>query len=155
MKTKRVRALSLVIAAIFTTVPAASAACVSAAGNQQPPPAKPARSEKDARTPAQQKINSQVLYEIYRRRGEAKEKNVPPGPTGVRIDEKDRALVDIRADVVPALQKKLHELGSTIVSTSREYRSIVAWVPVLKIEEIAAVSSVRAVEPAAEATTHK
>ena len=28
-------------------------------------------SEKDSRTPAQRKINSQLLYEIYRRRGEA------------------------------------------------------------------------------------
>ena len=63
--------------------------------------------------------------------------------------------MDIRAEVVPALEKKLRDIGSTIVSTSREYRSIVAWVPVLKIEEIAAVSSVRAVEPAAEAATHK
>jgi hypothetical protein len=128
-------------------------------GQQPSPPAptrsEPTRSEKDARTPAQQKINSQLLQEIYRRRGESKEKNVPSGPTSVRVDDKDRALVDIRADVAPALEKKVRDLGSTIVSTSREYRSIIAWVPVLKIERLAADASVRAVEPAPESTTHK
>jgi hypothetical protein len=147
---KSVMTLLFAIVALFRSDPAASPTFVSAASDQQP-----TLSEKDARTPAQQKINSQLLNEIYRRRGQAKEKNVPPGPTGVRLDDKERALVDVRAEVVPALEKKLHKLGSTIVSTSREYRSIIAWVPVLKIEQIAADSSVRAVEPAPEATTHK
>src|ERR1700752_19605 len=53
--------------------------------------------EKEGRTPAQQKINSQLLYEIYRRRGEDKAKGIPPGPTDVRIDARGRALVDVRA----------------------------------------------------------
>ena len=47
---------------------------VDARAHQQP--AVP--SEKEARTPAQAKINSQILYEIYRRRGEADSKGVPP-----------------------------------------------------------------------------
>jgi hypothetical protein len=58
---------------------------------------RPAPSEKESRTPAQQKINSQLLYEVYRFRGEAKQKNVPPDPTGVKLDAKGRALVDVRA----------------------------------------------------------
>lgn len=142
--------LLFAIVALCSSDPAAMPMFVAAAGDQQP-----ALSEKEARTPAQQKISSQLLQEIYRRRGQAKEKNVPPGPTGVRLDDKDRALVDVRAEVAPALQKKMRSLGSTIVSTSREYRSIIAWVPVLKIEQIAADTSVRAVEPAPESTTHK
>jgi hypothetical protein len=142
--------LLFAIVALCRSDPAASPMLVLPTGDQQPAP-----SEKEARTPAQQKINSQLLNEIYRRRGQAKEKNVPPGPTGVRLDEKDRALVDVRADVVPDLERKLRKLGSTIVSTSREYRSIIAWVPVLKLEDIAAGSSVRAIEPAPESTTHK
>src|SRR4029450_4255153 len=91
-------------------------------------------SEKDSRTPAQQKINSQVLYEIYRARGEAAAKQVPPGPTGVRIDKKKRAYVDVRATVTPALQKKVRSLGGTIVSVYSKYDSIVAWVPLKKLE---------------------
>jgi len=51
----------------------------------------PGVSEKESRTPAQQKINSQLLFEIYRLRGEAERKGVPPGPTGVKIDALGRA----------------------------------------------------------------
>src|SRR5205814_6460947 len=66
-----------------------------------------APSEKDQRTPAQRKIDSRLLYEIYRLRGVAVQKNVPPGPTGVKIDPKGRAHVDIRAVVTAALTRKL------------------------------------------------
>jgi hypothetical protein len=112
-------------------------------------------SEKDTRTAAQKKINSQLLYEIYRRRGEAERKGIPPGPTGVRVDEKGRTLIDVRADVTPALEKKVAALSGSIVSTSREYRSIVAWMPLLNIERLAEDAAVRAIEPAAEATIRK
>jgi len=118
-------------------------------------PQKPGPDEKTSRTPAQQKINSQLLYEIYRRRGEAERRGVPPGPTGVRLDSKGRALVDIRAEVTPALQKKVTRARGTVVSTSREYHSIIAWIDLLKLEQIAAGPTVRAIEPAADATTAK
>ena len=133
----------------------ASALAGCAATDSQRPSAKPATSEKESRPPAQQKINSQVLYEIYRRRGEAKEKHVPPGPTGVRLDDKDRALVDVRVTVTAAIEKRLRDAGASIVSTSREHRTVIAWIPLLQIERIAGDSSVQAIEPAAEATTHK
>ena len=112
-------------------------------------------SEKEARTPAQRKINSQLLYEIYRRRGEAQRKGVPPGPTGVDIDARERALVDVRADVTPALQKTIQALGSVIQSVSPEHRSIVARVPILKLEQLAEDAAVRFIEPAAEAKTSR
>ena len=72
----------------------------------------PSADEKEQRTPAQQKINSQLLYEIYRLRGEAAQKAVPPGPTGVKIDARGRALVDIRADPTPALQNSVRHAGA-------------------------------------------
>jgi hypothetical protein len=112
-------------------------------------------SEKESRTPAQRKISSQLLYEIYRRRGEAERKRVPPGPTGVKIDEKGRALVDVRAEVTPAIEKKIRDLGGTILSTSAQYLSIIARVPILKLERLAEDPSVRAIEPAADAITNR
>jgi hypothetical protein len=108
-------------------------------------------SEKDSRTPAQQKINSQVLYEIYRARGEAAAKHVPPDPTGVRIDGQKRALVDVRVDVTPAMEQKVRSLGGTIESVSSQYRSIIAWIPLLRLEELARERAVYAIEPKAEA----
>lgn len=115
------------------------------------PVQRPAASERESRTPAQQKIDSQLLYELYRLRGEAKQKQVPPDPTGVRIDGTGRALVDVRAEVTPALVKKITTLGATIRSTSSEYRSIIAWIPLEKLERLADDPAVRAIGPAAEA----
>lgn len=115
----------------------------------QPPPV----GEKERRTPAQQKINSQLLYEIYRLRGEAERNAVPPGPTGVKIDARGRALVDIRADPTPALQNSIRRVGGVVLSTSARGRSIIARVPLLKLETLAADPVVRFIEPSAEATT--
>jgi hypothetical protein len=115
----------------------------------------PAISEKESRTPAQRKINSQVLYEIYRRRGEAERKGVPPGPTGVEVDARGRALVDVRAEVTPALERTIRSLGGTILSRSPEHHSIVARLPLLKLEELAGVPAVRFIEPVAKATTNR
>jgi hypothetical protein len=160
VKRARVRTLQLDNTISMLCVPLLAVAFVPADSGSAP--ASPSTtvqrsvpSEKESRTPAQQKINSQLLYEIYRLRGEARQKHVPEGATGVRIDAKKRALVDVRAEVTPALQKKLGTLGATIVSTSREYHSILAWMPLLRLERLAADGSVRAIEPAAEARTAK
>ena len=113
----------------------------------------PGVSEKESRTRAQQKINSQLLYEIYRLRGEAERKGVPPGPTGVKIDARGRALVDVRAVVTPALEKSIRGLGGVVLSTSARDQSTIARVPLLKLERLAAEPAVRFIEPAAEAIT--
>jgi hypothetical protein len=109
-----------------------------------------APSEKDERTPAQRKINSRLLYEIYRLRGVAVQKNVPPGPTGVKIDSKGRAHVDVRAVVTDAFTRKLLDLGATRESISLEQHSILAWIALLQLERVADDPAVRAIEPAAE-----
>jgi hypothetical protein len=119
-----------------------------------PCPQPPEVSEKAARTPAQQKIDSQLLYEIYRRRGEADGEHVPP-ETGVRIDARGRVLVDIRADPTAALQKKIGREGGEVLSTSLRDRSIVARVPLLKLEALATDRGVRFIGPVAEATTYR
>lgn len=147
---RSVRILISVIAAILSASPFLSAA-QSPQTSRQPP----ALSEKAARTPAQQKINSQLLQEIYRLRGQAAQKRVPSATTGVKIDEKHRALVDVRADVTPGLQKKVRSLKGTIVSTSRDYRTIVAWIPLLKLELLAEDRRVSAISPLAEPVMHR
>jgi hypothetical protein len=96
-----------------------------------------------------------LLYEIYRKRGIAAEKQVPPDPTLVRIDAKGRALVDIRAKVTPALVALVKTRRGEIVSTSAEFNSIIARVPLLELERIAEHTDVRAISPAAEAATSK
>ncbi|MEO6238794.1 MAG: hypothetical protein ABIQ52_17490 [Vicinamibacterales bacterium] len=111
--------------------------------------------EKGTRSPAQAKIDSQLLYELYRAQGMATKKDVPPGPTGVRLDRKARALVDVRAEVTPKLTKRIAALGGSIESTSREYRSIIAWIPLRSLERLAADASVHSIVAAAEASTNR
>jgi hypothetical protein len=115
----------------------------------------PLPTEKGGRTPAQQKIDSQLLFEIYRLRGESERRQVPSEPTGVRIDARGRALVDVRAAATPALERRIRRLGGTVVSTSARHQSTIARVPLLKLEELAADRSVRFIEPAAEAITNR
>ncbi len=102
---------------------------------------------RDARTLAQEKINSRVLTAIYHRRGDAKGKAVPAG-AAIQVDRHGRALVDVRAEVRPELEKKIKALGGIIVSTSGTYDSIVGWMPLLTLERLAADRTVRAIEPA-------
>jgi hypothetical protein len=102
---------------------------------------------RDARTLAQEKINARVLGAINHRRGDAKGKTVPSG-AGIRVDRHGRALVDVRAQVRPELEKKMKALGGIVVSKSGTYDSIVGWMPLLTLERLAADPTVRAIEPA-------
>jgi hypothetical protein len=104
---------------------------------------------RDARTVAQQKINPRVLSAIYHRRGDAKGKAIPvASQQAIRVDRHGRALVDVRADVRPELEKKIKALGGIVVSSSSTYDSIVGWVPLQTLERLATDPTVRAIEPA-------
>lgn len=104
---------------------------------------------RDARSLAQEKISPRVLAAIYHRRGDAKGKSfhVSSG-TAIQVDRHGRALVDVRAQVRPELEKKMKALGGILVSTSQTYDSIVGWMPLLTLERLAADRTVRAIEPA-------
>jgi hypothetical protein len=101
---------------------------------------------RDARTVAQSKIAPRVLSEIYRRRGDAREKSLRVERGNVPLDRHGRVLVDIRADVRPALEKKIKALGGVIVSSSTPSRSIVGWMPLMTLERLAADPSVSAID---------
>lgn len=105
-------------------------------------------SGRNARTAAERKINPSVLSEIYRRRGDVQPAAIPVTTTVVHIDRHGRALVDIRAQVRPELQKKFRALGGVVMTTSRTYDSIVGWMPLLTLERLAEDPTVRAIEPA-------
>ena len=142
----------------MTRVPSAGFACVCvvamaaivvpAVRAQRNAP--PDRRVRDVRTLAQQKINGRVLAAIYHRRGDAKGKVVPIDGARIQVDRHGRALVDVRAQVRPDLEKKIKALGGIVVSTSATYDSIVGWMPLQTLERLAADPNVRAIEPAAQ-----
>jgi len=142
-----------VIPAVLTATCVAACTIATTAASAPDQGAAAAQSEKQTRTAAQEKIDSRLLYEIYRKRGQAAEKNVPPDATRVDLDKNGRALVDIRAVVTPALLAKVKKTGAAIVSSSTQYHSIIARVPLLQLERLAGDPSVRAISPAADATT--
>jgi len=109
--------------------------------------APPVRRAADVRTLAQQKINPRVMTAIYRRRGDARGKVVVTISAGIAVDRHGRALVDVRAQVRPELEKKFRALGGVVVSTSSTYDSLVGWMPLQTLERLAADPTVRAIEP--------
>ena len=52
-----------------------------------------------------------------------------------------------------ALERQIRRLGGRIVTTTPSLDSIVAWMPLLKLERLAESPAVRAIEPAATAMT--
>ena len=111
--------------------------------------------EKRSRTPAQQKIDTQLLYALYRERGEAETKGVPAGDLRVTFDQKHRALVSIRARVTKDLLATIKKLGGEVISSSERYSDIRANLALAKLEDLAALPDVRAIAPAEEATTRR
>jgi hypothetical protein len=103
---------------------------------------------RDMRTVAQRKINGRVLSAIYRRRGDLQGKTVAKDSATIQVDRHGRALVDVRAQVRPELEKKMKALGGIVVSTSQTYDSIVGWMPLQTLERLASDPGVRAIEPA-------
>ena len=110
--------------------------------------------EKRTRTPAQRKIDSQLLYALYREQGLADAKGVPAGELLVKFDEKGRAIITIRARVTKGVLAKVKSLGGEIISSNARYNDIRAYLPLSKLEELAALKDVRAIMPAEEATTN-
>jgi hypothetical protein len=105
------------------------------------------RRARDMRSAAQQKINPRVMTAIYYRRGDAKGKVVPASAERVQVDRHGRALVDVRAQVSPELEKKFKALGGIVKSKSQTYDSLVGWLPLQTVERLAADRGVRAIEP--------
>jgi hypothetical protein len=114
-------------------------------------------SDKSTRTPAQRKISSVLLDEIRRAKEGTSAGERKPEASGVvlvKIDRQQRALVDVRAAVTSDITGQVSRLGGTVVSTWPAADSVIAWVPLLKLEQLAETSTVRAIQPADQAT-HK
>ena len=111
--------------------------------------------EKAARTPAQQKIGSHLIYAAKLRRGEPLANGVQAMPLLVRSDAAGRALVDISAAVNATVLAQIVALGGEVVNSFAPYRAIRAWLPLDRMEELAALPDVRAIHPAAEAIHRK
>jgi hypothetical protein len=109
--------------------------------------------EKASRTPAQQKIDSQLIYALRQRRGETR--GVPAQPVDVGADAKGRVVVDVIASPVSSrVLSKIKKLGGEVVSASEQYHTVRARLPLEKLERLAALPEVRFISPPARAATN-
>ncbi|HJZ73801.1 MAG TPA: hypothetical protein VKE51_18800 [Vicinamibacterales bacterium] len=142
----RFRTASLASALVLVFGVAPECAFAGGSGAVQPP--------KQSQTPAQRKITTPLLREIDRARREGAGIQTDPN-SGVVIDAKARALVELRCDVTDAIRKKLRDAGATTVSSLPAYRSILAWVPLARLEELAGDAAVYGIQPAPQSTTNR
>ena len=62
-------------------------------------------------------------------------------------------MVDIRADVTPAVLTRIRELGGTVISSVPKYQAIRAKLPLRAVEMLAGLDAIRTIRPADEART--
>ena len=107
--------------------------------------------EKEARTAAQQKIDSQLLYAIRMRRGERIATTVPSLSVEVGADDSGRVTVDISAIIDDEFLNNLRGMGVEVSSVFRQYNSLRAIVSLEQLETIASFAQVRFIQPKQEA----
>jgi hypothetical protein len=112
--------------------------------------------EKDNRTPAQRKIDSQLIYGIRIGRGEP----VAAGVQTLAVDlardiesDASRIVVDVTANVSDALQIQLRAMGVRVIDAQPAYNSLRLSVTLAGIEAVAALPQVIFVQPKQEAMT--
>jgi hypothetical protein len=111
--------------------------------------------EKASRTPAQQKIDSQLLYASRAYRGVPRAPGVPEMLTTVAVDSAGRTVVDIRAQVTNPVLAQIRSVGGLIVSAFPRFDAIRAVLPIARLEDLAAMPEVRFIRPEEKGGTNK
>lgn len=105
--------------------------------------------EKTSRTPAQQKIDSQLLRAALR-------KSQGLSSTEIDLIERDsagRAAVDISGDVTEVLLEAIRHEGGIIVSSYPQFKALRAYLTLESLESIANLKEVRTISRAARMET--
>jgi uncharacterized repeat protein (TIGR01451 family) len=106
--------------------------------------------EKESRTPAQKKIDSQLLYRLKQKRGERIAPGVESLDTGVREAANGSVLLDIRARVTPEVLGAIRKAGGEVVYAYEQFDAIRARLPMDALEAIAALDEIKFIGPAEE-----
>ena len=101
---------------------------------------------KAQRTPAQRKVSSQLL-DARRAAVAARRQARGAAP----VDE--LVMVDIRADVTPAVLARIRVLGGTVINSVARYRAIRARLPLEAVEKLATLDAIQSIRAADEAVT--
>lgn len=110
--------------------------------------------EKATRTPAQQKMDSQLIYAAKESRGEAIAAGAPNVRADVKFAPDGLVLVDVDAEVTPGLLAQIVRVGGEVVSQFPKFRAVRALLPVDQIEAVAALDVVKSIRRADEGQTN-
>ena len=118
----------------------------------------------EQRTPTRQKLNPQ-LQDALRAplqkpaaagtsRLQATDPDIQNEREATDPDAKnERVMVDIRAEVTPAVLTRIRELGGTVINSVPKYQAIRAQIPLRAVVMLAALDEIRTIRPADEART--
>src|SRR5438132_3768059 len=107
--------------------------------------------EKESRTPARQKIDSQLLYALKMHRGESIAQGIGKLDVNVGADEAGVVTVDVTAIVNDELLSSLAGMGIDYYSAYPEYHTLRANISLDQLETIAALPQIRFIQPKQEA----
>lgn len=111
--------------------------------------------EKESRTPAQKKIDSQLLYAIKQNAGEAITSEVESLEIDAGVDAKGNVRVDITAEVTKQLLQQIEKSGGEVIYHNENFNAIRANIPLRELEKIAESADVRNIRPADRARTNR
>ena len=103
--------------------------------------------EKESRTPAQRKIDSQLIYAIKQQHGRPVAAGAPMLEVNVGADDAGMVTVDISADVTDELLNTLKSMGVTYSNVFPNYHALRAVASLDQLEAIAGLSEVRFIQP--------
>ena len=98
--------------------------------------------EKASRTPAQKKIDSHILLAYKMQNSQAFASALPSYETDVKAGAQGKFKVDMEANITPQLLSDLRALGGEVIFSSEKFKSIVANIPLSKVEQIAEFKTV-------------
>ena len=107
------------------------------------------------RTPAQRTVNSQLLDALRAPLRGTTAAGTALVQATASYAKDERVMVDIRADVTPAVLTHIRDLGGTVITSVPKYESIRAQLPLRAVEMLAALDAIRTIRPADEAATRK
>ncbi len=111
--------------------------------------------DKEARTPAQRKLASHLIYGARMRRGQSITPHLASMPAAMNTLKMRGELVevDLDGDITDDLTKAVQSAGGQIESSFPEYHTLRAWLPLLQCERLAERADVHFIVPAAVAHT--
>jgi len=111
--------------------------------------------EKANRTPAQQKMDSQLVHALKKNRGEAFAPGAPNVQVDVNFETDGRVMVDIDATVTPDVLALIQAGGGTVINSMEGYKAIRAYVTLTQLETLASSTNVNRIRRASQAHTNK